>query len=192
VRLVVLAPLRIEALALRRIDVRRTGMGVRSVDVPEADAVAVAGFCGGVDPGLRAGDVVLADELRSEDGARSCPGSPRLAAALQRRGLHVRTGPLYSAGRILGPGEREQLRAAGVLAVDMESYWLAEAAGDRPLVVVRVVVDEAGRHLLHPRTLTGGVRAFRALRCAGAALRHTQFASDDSSLAAAAGRAREP
>jgi hypothetical protein len=46
----------------------------------------------------------------------------------------------------------------------MESFWLEEAA------VVRVVVDEAGRRLLHPRTLVAGVRALRALRRVGRAL----------------------
>ena len=82
----------------------------------------------------------------------------------------MHTGPVFSADRVLGPDERERLREDGVLAVDMESYWLAEAAGERPLVVLRVVVDEAGRRLLHPRTLPAGVRAFRALRRAGATL----------------------
>ena len=184
--LVVLAPLWIEALALRGLDVRRTGMGGRSADVSGAEVVAVAGFCGGVDPGLRAGDVVLADELRSEEGRRPCPGSAVLAPALERRGLRVRTGALYSAGRILGADERERLRAETVLAVDMESYWLAESAGDRTLVVLRVVVDAAGRRLLHPATLPAGVRAFRALRRAGAILSRTQFAAGRAVLTPAA------
>jgi 4-hydroxy-3-methylbut-2-en-1-yl diphosphate reductase len=168
--LVVLAPLRIEALALRGLDVRRTGMGGRRVELSNGDAVAVAGFCGAADPTLRAGDVVLADELRSEVGSRPCPGSRRVADALERAGMRVHTGPVFSADRVLGPEERERLRVDGVLAVDMESYWLAEAAGDRPLAVVRVVVDEAGRRLLRPRTVPAGVRAFRALRRAGGAL----------------------
>jgi 4-hydroxy-3-methylbut-2-en-1-yl diphosphate reductase len=159
---VVLAPLWIEAVALRGLDVRRTGMGARSADTSGADAVAIAGVCGAVDPGLRAGDVVLATELRSEDGVRDCPDSADLREPLARLGVRARTGAVWSAGRILGPKERARL--GNVLAVDMESYWLAESAGDRPVVVVRVVVDEAGGRLLHPRTLVAGVRALRALR----------------------------
>jgi hypothetical protein len=89
---------------------------------------------------------------------------------LRRLGLRVRTGPLYSAGRILGPADRAALIHEGVLAVDMESYWLAGAAGTRPLAVMRVVADEAGRRLLDPRTLPAGLRAFRALRRAATAL----------------------
>jgi 4-hydroxy-3-methylbut-2-en-1-yl diphosphate reductase len=171
VTLVVLAPLRIEALALRGLDVRRTGMGTRGVEVRGGDVVAVAGFCGAADPALRAGDVVLADEVRSGSGAKPCRASGLLASGLERRGLTVHVGPVFSAGHVLGPAERARLREEdGVLAVDMESYWLAQAVGDRPVVVLRVVVDEAGRRLLHPATLPAGVRAFRALRRAAATL----------------------
>jgi hypothetical protein len=52
----------------------------------------------------------------------------------------------------------------------MESAWLAAGAGDRPLTVVRVVVDTADRRLADPRTWAAGVRALRNLRRAGAAL----------------------
>ncbi len=173
--LVVLAPLRIEALALRGLDVRRTGMGGRGAAVTNGDCVAVAGFCGAADPALRAGDVVLADELRSSAGTRPCSASRSLASGLESRGLRVHTGAVFSAERVVGPEERERLRDDGVLAVDMESYWLADVAGDRPFVVLRVVVDEAGRRLLNPRTLAAGVRAFRALRRAGATLAQVEL-----------------
>ncbi len=135
------------------------------VSLGDADAVAVAGLCGAVDPALRAGDVVLATELRSEDGKTiPCPGSALLAEPLRRLGLTARTGPLYSASRILGPDERKQLRDAGVVAVDMESAWLGEAAGDRPLAVLRVVVDTAEQRLLSPRTVLAGIRGLWTLR----------------------------
>src|SRR5438105_14775249 len=58
----------------------------------------------------------------------------------------------------------------GVLAVDMESAWLAEAADGRPLAVVRVVVETANRRLLDPRTLVAGTRALASLRRVGGAL----------------------
>ena len=172
-RLVVLAPLRIEALALRGLDVRRTGMGGRTADVSGADAVAVAGFCGAVDHELRAGDVVLADEVRSSDGVRACPASDVLRSALERDGLRVHVGAVHSAPHVVGPEQRERLGGGGVVAVDMESYWLADVAGSRLAAVVRVVVDEAGRRLLHLRTIPAGARAFRALRRAGVVLRAT-------------------
>jgi hypothetical protein len=65
-------------------------------------------------------------------------------------------------------------RGAGLgdaLAVDMESYWLARSAGDRPVAVVRAVVDRAGRRLLDPRTLPAGIRGLLALREAAPVLR---------------------
>lgn len=173
-KLLVLAPLWIEALAVRSslpgIKVRRTGIGRTQVDLGDVDAVAVAGLCGAVDPELSAGDVVLATELRSEDGKTiPCPGSALLAEPLRRLGLRSKSGPLYSASGILGPEERDKLRDRGVVAVDMESAWLGEAAGDRPLAVLRVVVDTAGQRLLSPRTVLAGVRGLWTLRRAAPA-----------------------
>ena len=173
--LLVLAPLRLEAAALRSAragaDVRRTGMGpVRArgaADVARrarADAVAVAGLCGAISPTLRPGDVVLASELREPGGAtRVCRVSPALAERLRRLGLRVTTGPIVCSERLLGPAARAALRASGAVAVDMESVWLAEAARERPFVVLRVVSDAVDRRLFDPRTVPAGVRALRNL-----------------------------
>ena len=182
-QLLVLAPLKVEALALRTglsggTPVIRTGMGperardaaARAHACP-ASAVAVAGVCGAVDPALAAGDVVIATELRDARGlVRALPGAALLAQAVRGRGLEVRLGPLYSAERVLGPAERERLRRDGALAVDMESAWLAAVNGDRPFGVVRVVVDAADRRLRDPRTIASGARALAALRRAAPAL----------------------
>jgi 4-hydroxy-3-methylbut-2-enyl diphosphate reductase len=174
VKLVVLAPLRIEALAIRSglpgIKVKRSGMGRRQLDFGDADAIGVAGLCGAVDPSLRAGDLVLATELRSEDGKTiPCPDSALLAEPLRRLGLKTRLGTVYTASKILGRDERLALRDAGVIAVDMESAWIAEAAQNRPVAVLRVVVDTADKRLTSPRTLVAGVRALWTLRRASSA-----------------------
>ena len=172
--LLVLAPLRIEQLALGEPDgsaVLRTGMGPNRARIGaaralghNAQALAVAGLCGGIDPSLRAGDVLCATELIDEHGARTkVPGSSLLVAALRRRGLRVHVGPLASSDRILRPSERRGL-PADALAVDMESAWLAAGANGRPLAVVRVVADAAGRHLADPRMVIAGPRALRSLR----------------------------
>ena len=177
-RLLLLAPLRAEALALGRpggARVLRSGMGPARARIAaarglavEADAVAIAGVCAAVAPGLRAGDVVCATELRRE-GAEpiAAPASALLATALRRRGLRVHVGPVTSVDRLTGPAERRSLDA---LAVDMESAWLADAADGRPLAVVRVVVEAADRRLVDPRTLVAGTRALVNLRRARAAL----------------------
>ena len=115
-----LAPLRIEQLALggpAGTSTLRTGMGPDRARIAAARALAhsapalvVAGVCAGIDPALRAGDVVCATELVGEDGERvAVPGSSLLVAALRRRGLRVHVGPIASAGRILSPAERRLL-----------------------------------------------------------------------------------
>jgi 4-hydroxy-3-methylbut-2-enyl diphosphate reductase len=155
---------------LPAIKVERSGMGRRELDFGDADAIGVAGLCGAVDPSLRAGDVVLATELRTEDGTIiPCPDSALLADPLRRMGVRVATGTVYTASTILGREERRALRDEGVIAVDMESAWIVEAARGRPVAVLRVVVDTAGRRLASPRTLAAGVRGLWTLRRASAA-----------------------
>jgi len=174
--LLVLAPLRIEATALRMPGARvlRTGMGAARARVAaaralavEADAVVVAGVAGGVAPGLRAGDLVCATELRAAGERVAVPSGAPLAAALREHGLRAHAGPLASVERVLGPAGRRALAGEGVLAVDLESAWLAGgAAAGRRLAVVRAVADPDGRRLADPRMLLEGARALLALRSA--------------------------
>jgi 4-hydroxy-3-methylbut-2-en-1-yl diphosphate reductase len=172
--LLLLAPLRIEQAALGvppGASVLRTGMGPDHARIAaaralahDAPALAVAGLCAGIAPDLRAGDVICATEVLRPGGTKvPVPGSALLVAALRRRGLRVHVGPLVSTERILGPAERRRLEG-DALAVDMESAWLTDGAGGRPLAIVRVVADAAGRHLADPRTLIAGARALRSLR----------------------------
>lgn len=180
--LLVFAPLRVEAAALRSQPgwrVLRSGMGparsriaaARGLAVEDAAAVAVVGLCAAVSPELKAGDVVCASELRCE-GAEpiQVPAGVLLAAAVRRRGLRAHVGPVLSTDHVAGPEERRRLEGDGVLALDMESAWLAEAADGRPLAVLRVVVESAGRRLADPRTVVAGARALVNLRRAGPAL----------------------
>jgi 4-hydroxy-3-methylbut-2-enyl diphosphate reductase len=183
-RVLVYTPLRIESACLprsmrRSARVIRSGMGkrhaqiaaARGLAVDDARGVAVAGLCAGTAPDARTGDVLLASELRRPDGVRvRAAGSRALTAALQRRGLRARPATIASVDRIAGPSERRYLAAEGVDGVDMESAWLADAADGRPLVVLRVVVEEQGSETLHPRTAADGARALVALRRAAPVL----------------------
>jgi 4-hydroxy-3-methylbut-2-enyl diphosphate reductase len=179
--LLVFAALRLEAAALPNVPgwtVVRSGMGPARARIAaarglavESRAVAIAGVCGAVSPALHAGDVVCATELRREDGDPiAVPGGEALAAAIRRRGLRAHTGTIFCVAKIMSPDERRALEGDGVLAVDMESAWLAEAADERPLAVLRVVLDTAGRSVFDPRTVAAGVHALRALRRAAYAL----------------------
>jgi 4-hydroxy-3-methylbut-2-en-1-yl diphosphate reductase len=189
--LVVLAPLSIEARAIRSALpgalVLQTGMGrdrsakAISQGPPQgtaslltgAGAVAVAGFCGALDPTLRPGDVVVATEIRGPGGVTPCPSAGIVVAALASLGIPARPGPVASTEHVVSGVERDRLRArTGAIAVDMESAWLAAAAGDRPFSVLRVVVDTP-RHELKGNpvaTARGGLRAYRALARAAPAL----------------------
>jgi 4-hydroxy-3-methylbut-2-enyl diphosphate reductase len=181
--ILILTPLGIEARAVRKrvpgSRMLRTGMGPRRAKAAakmaagiDAGSVAVAGFCGAIAPHLRPGDIVVATEVRTPEGvAIPCSGGP-LAAALGRLGIErVHLGPIASLPRIVRGDERRALADAGVIAVDMESAWLAEAAAGRPLAVLRVVVDTPERPLSRVlATVAGGLSADRALRAAAPAL----------------------
>lgn len=173
-----LAPLRIEAFAARRAGrVMRTGMGpdraraaaARAAAVP-ARAVAVLGFCGALADDLQPGDLVLADELRGDGAALQCQRLPQLVKELSGSGLTVRQGPIVSVPKLSRGAERARLAADGSIAVDMESVWLATAAADRPFAALRAVVDTPTRELVRFSTMTGGIKAYRALGSAARAL----------------------
>ena len=186
--LVVLAPLRLEALALRRglhgssTEVVRTGMGptgsadafakwLRATKLDAAARVAVAGVCGGADPGLRSGDVVVATAVRREDGEeRDLPEAAPLAEAVCALGLPCVTGTILSVERLARTARRAAEGHADVVAVDMESAWLVEGAGQRPVAVLRVVADAQGRSVYHPRTLIDGTKALSVLHRVAPAL----------------------
>jgi 4-hydroxy-3-methylbut-2-enyl diphosphate reductase len=141
-RIVVCAPMRAEARALRKgaggLAVVRTGAGPARAAragaspaiaglVGEIGGVVVAGIGGGLAPGLRTGDVVVATEVRVADGTMPplvLPGAQGLAEALRRHGLTVHTGPAVSARRIVHGARRDRLAATGASTVDTETYWL--------------------------------------------------------------------
>jgi len=175
--LLVVCALRIERFALRRgaarnaaegVTVLRTGMGPTAADraVREAlhdpelhgSAVLTTGFCAGLAPGMRPGDVVVA-----EDGHES----EALAAALKAAGHTVHTGPLAESDHVVRGAERTALAATGAIAVDMESAAMRRAAlaeGARHIAAARVVVDTPEYELVRVGTLRTGIIAFRVLR----------------------------
>lgn len=180
--LIVAAPLRVEALALRRgaagMRVVRTGMGpararraAQMLARDPARALAIAGVCGALDASLVPGDVFVAEVLLAPDGSlvRRIDAAP-LVSALAARGIAAQTGALVCVERLVRGYDRVALRAHGARAVDMESTWLADAAGDRPLAVLRVVSDGPDHELWSRGIVKSGLAALRALRDAAPAL----------------------
>ena len=181
--LLVCAPLRLEARAVRRgLDgtaaaVVATGYGPRRAAARAATlgplsfgALAVAGTGGGLADDLVPGDLVVASEVSDGQTVTPIPSAQLLAGELRRAGLRVRTGRVVTVDHLFRPGQRDRLAAGGAIAVDMESAELIKAARGRPVAVVRAISDTPGRPLLRPAALGGGVAALRSLRAAGPAL----------------------
>jgi adenosylhomocysteine nucleosidase len=102
----------------------------------EADAVISTGFCGALDPGLRAGQVFVAEVVAGE--------GKEYAVCLPQAMRGFRSGKLASRDRVLvSAAEKRELAASGAAAVDMESAAIAERAcgAGRPFYAVRVVFD---------------------------------------------------
>lgn len=112
------------------------------------------GIAGGLEPGLRSGDVVIGSAVVVADGPRY-ETDPELSAILTE-GLAAAGGKIVS-GAIVGveapvldPAAKAALRAkTGAAAVDMETHIAAEFAARRrlPLAIVRVVSDPSTRAL---------------------------------------------
>jgi 4-hydroxy-3-methylbut-2-en-1-yl diphosphate reductase len=185
--LLIAAPLGVEAALVgstaRSASVQKTGMGPerakqaapRLASTP-AGALLVLGFCGGLDEESVPGEVIVAEHVRAatdegHDPERvPCADAASLHAALEGRGMRVRSGEIVCVSKLaLGP-RRGELLAGGALAVDMESVWLAAGAAGRPFGVVRVVLDSPSHELMRPRAAAGAVRAARALRRVAATL----------------------
>ncbi len=112
------------------------------------------GICGGLDPELRPGDLVLANTVLAGDGTRypaSAEQRPVLEARLSGLALRIAAGPLLGQDRPLAGAADKAARfaASGALAVDMESFGVARAAqaAGLPFLVVRAVADPAERSL---------------------------------------------
>jgi nucleoside phosphorylase len=179
--LLVVCALRIERFALRRgaaraaadkVTVLRTGMGPKAADRavraalqgPELRdaAVLTTGFCAGLAPGMRPGDVVVAD-----GGHESEALTAALKTVLTDRGHTVHTGTLAESDHVVRGAERAALAATGAIAVDMESAAMRRAAlaqGAQYIAAARVVVDTPEYELVRVGTLRTGIIAFRVLR----------------------------
>ena len=185
-----IAPLAIEGFAVRRgakrARVERMGMGptraiamrVRLESRSDTTPLVMIGFGGGLVPGVHPGDVVVASSLlaMASSGEPSRGFSPRppeavslgsshgVAGRLRSAGLIVHEAPIISSSAVLRTdGDRSRATATGAVAVDMESYWCAPLALDRPFAVVRVIVDVPGHKLVSPATIGAGWRAYRSL-----------------------------
>jgi 4-hydroxy-3-methylbut-2-enyl diphosphate reductase len=180
--LLVCAPLRIEARAVRRgiggaAEVRVTGYGKARAAKQAAllrgesfGMLAVAGTGGGLSRTLIPGDLVVGTEVSDGSSTTRCPSAALLTGELRRAGLRVTPGRVVTVDHLVHGAERDRLAECGALVADLESAPLVAAAGERPVAVLRAVSDTPQRPLLHPAALGGGLAALRSLRAAGPVL----------------------
>ena len=136
----------------------------------EAGAVRLAssGVAGGLDPGLKSGDVVVATTVLSPRKGGSayimrCDDrlSDAMAQRLEAQGIEVRRGPVFtSASALCSVDEKRRLfRETGALVVDMEASGVAGAAlgFGASLLVIKVVCDQADTSV--PEMLADALRS---------------------------------
>lgn len=121
-------------------------------------ALLSIGFGGGVQPGMRVGDVVLCAQVYA--GGETTGRQPvhsdeallaQAAQALAARGVPFRQGSGLTLNRVLtDPVQMERIgRTWSVQVVDMESFWIGRLAAGRgiPLLVARAITDTAAQPL---------------------------------------------
>jgi len=184
---VFLAPLRLEASAIRRgapaATIERVGMGPAraaaacarlGTSIPAGRPVVLAGVAGGLVPGLCAGELVVASAIVGGDpeGAQlPLAAAPSMAAHLEAAGIPARLAPVYSSATILhGRAARVAAASSGAPVVEMEARWLSPLGASRPFAVLRVVLDTLEDELVSFASPRATVRALRVLRAAAAAL----------------------
>ncbi len=176
-------------LGSRRVAVLAAGVGRDAarlgvqmlVEGHRPGALLAAGLCGGLDPGLPHGRVLLADEVVLAEGRPFVPDP--LTGILEppdRPEESAEAGePPISRGRVVTsdsvvatPQAKRDLRAeCGAAAVDMESWWIAEAATEAevPWASLRVVSDTAAERI--PDDVAALAATAHPARLAGAAMR---------------------
>ena len=105
-----------------------------------AEAILSTGFCGALDPALRAGEVLVASRVEAPDGTLSVQ-----ARAPECERPHA-SGRLLSVNRVIQTiQEKRALRASGASAVEMEALAVGHRAAQWgvPFYCVRCITDLA-------------------------------------------------
>ncbi len=159
-----------EARIVQRMGLRAEAAGGRADATCAAIATLLAegagalmsfGICGGLDPALRPGALILPRTVLDEEGGRYHVDSvlhEELSAALAGAGLTASEGHMLgaTAPAATPAGKAALHRTTGAAAIDLESHLVAggAAAARIPFVVLRAVADPAERGL-PPAALIG-------------------------------------
>ena len=148
------------------------------------DLIVVAGVAGALSPGLKPGDLVLADRIIETDpdtlaAARTFATAPAQLEAVGRSLADARidfsSGALLTSLRILVTADQKRRanQQTGAIAVDMETAAIAAEAAARGLTVVaiRAIIDGVGDEL-SGAALADEHGEIHPFRIAGFLLRH--------------------
>jgi adenosylhomocysteine nucleosidase len=160
-----LASLSGSRLAVSGIGYEAAQAAARALVEAGVSALMTFGMAGGLDPGLKAGSIVLPTELISPSGVRfiTCRAWRERIAAAVSSSRAVSEGNLLTSTSAIGSlaAKAAAYKSSGAVAVDMESAAVAEvaAAARLPFIAVRVIVDTAADVL--PRAVVAASRAGR-------------------------------
>jgi adenosylhomocysteine nucleosidase len=178
--------LKSEAVAVRAsmksagIDENKVRIGVSGANADRAEEIAQgflddgtraiisAGLCGGLDPALKSGDIVLGERVVSAQGDIVIADKKLSAAADRFMPRHV---AIFGSDEIVESVEKKKALYQRYAAetVDMESHGAARAAAKAgiPFIAIRVVADGHDRTLpkaaLRAVTPSGGVNVMNVL-----------------------------
>ena len=159
----------------RRVSVMGTGMGIPSTLIYATELVRFfgvrrmvrVGTCGGIDPALKLGDIVVAlgagtdsqaNRIRFGDydfpATASWPLVERVTRTARARGRELHVGNVFSSDLFYhpDPGLKEALVRFGFLAIEMEAAGLYGVAAE--LGVEALAVLTVSDHISHPAHMT--------------------------------------
>jgi adenosylhomocysteine nucleosidase len=133
----------------------------RALAAQGCTALVSFGIAGGLDPRLKVGALILANEVIAPDGTRYQTDARARRALHQslEKDLQISHAPILGSTKVIfSPRRKINLHVdSGAAAVDMESHAVAQAAAEAgiPFLVVRVISDNAYSRV--PRSVIGAM-----------------------------------
>jgi len=133
----------------------------RNLVAQGCSALISFGIAGGLDPRIRAGSLILANEVIAPGGERysTDEAARRTLHDALDRSIHVSHAPLVGSDRVIMSvqGKTNLHVDTGAAGVDMESHAVAKAAADAgiPFLVIRAVSDTADHPV--PKAILGAL-----------------------------------
>lgn len=126
---------------------------LRNENIHDVRAVVSFGVAGGLNPELRAGDIVIPDAIVKDDQIwfTDIALTESFRSRLLAQGLSYQAGTIAGANAVVASSEEKakMFEEAGAAAVDMESHIAAAWAAENriPFGAIRVISDAAHRSL---------------------------------------------